>query len=78
MGSYSYKDVTHREDFQNALREWEVQHGEYDGDVGYDGDGWLVAAFLLEKKDAEIAALKERLENAKWTKIGAALRMKED
>lgn len=62
MAAYSYKEVANREDFRAARDEWEKQTGnECDGDPGYDGDYWYVAAFLLDKKDAEIAALKAQL-----------------
>lgn len=67
MASYSYKRVMYRPDFEAAIEPAMVEYGstrdEYDGDAGYDGDGWVVAAHLLEQKDAEIKRLRAALEN---------------
>lgn len=63
MAAYSYKEVCHRPDYQEAEVEWAQMYGqEPDGDPGYDGDCWWVTNFLLDKKDAEIARLKQLLE----------------
>ena len=63
MGAYNYKQVCHREDFSDAEKEWEKAEGvECDGDPGYDGHYWLITAYLLDKKDAEIADLRSRVE----------------
>ena len=65
MAAYSYKQVMYREDFQAAIepamKSMGLEAKDYEGEADYDGDGWLVAAFLLEQKDAEIAELKRRL-----------------
>lgn len=67
MGSYSYKDVMFRDDFIAAKPRWEAANTypghvcEYDGDAGYDGDGWRVAEFLLDEKDARIEQLEAAL-----------------
>ena len=75
MGAYSYKEVMYRGDFQKAIKpcmeSCGATEGDYDGDANYDGDAWIVTAFLLEEKDREIATLTARVreleaENAKW------------
>ena len=63
MGYYAYKSVVHRPDFQAELKRKQAEDGEF-GDfdpAGYDGDYWIVAANLLNKKDARIARLESRL-----------------
>lgn len=56
MASYSYKQVTHRDDYLAAIALWQEQSGrESDEDPNYDGDCWLVTEFLLDQKDADLA-----------------------
>jgi hypothetical protein len=69
VAAYSYKEVMYREDFQAAIEPAMKSMGfeakDYEGEADYDGDGWLVAAFLLEQKDAEIAELEAAIQAAK-------------
>lgn len=62
MAAYSYKDVMYRDDFQAAVKPCMESLGftesDFNGEANYDGDGWTVAAFLLEQKDAEIMRLR--------------------
>lgn len=62
MAAYSYKEVVYREDYRKAIQpcmeSLNATISDYDGDAGYDGDCWLVAAYLLEQKDREIAELR--------------------
>lgn len=65
MAAYSYKEVTHREDFNAAIgpamkAHW-MEESEFDGNSNYDGHCWLVAAYLLDQKDAEIERLKAEI-----------------
>lgn len=61
MAAYSYKDVVYRTDFQDAIEPAMIAclatRADYDGDANYNGDCWVVAAYLLEQKDARIAEL---------------------
>lgn len=55
MAAYSYKDVVYRDDFQELIPEFEKQfRRECDQNSNYDGDHWLIADMLLEKKDETI------------------------
>jgi hypothetical protein len=63
MAAYSYKEVVFRDDFlAEAARlnreDAYFRQDPYECDPGYDGDCWIVAASLLERKDAEIAHLR--------------------
>lgn len=66
MAAYSYKEVMHRTDYQNAIGPAMEHIGytidDYDADAGYDGDGWIVAAFLIDQKDDEIRRLRDALQ----------------
>lgn len=66
VAAYSYKEVMYRDDFlaavKPAMEQLAKTADDYDGDAGYDGDGWLVAAYLIEQKDAEIIRLRSALE----------------
>jgi hypothetical protein len=61
MAAYSYKNVVYRGDFEAAKKRWEEANGECDGDSNYDGHNWLIAAQLLDEKDARIAELEAKL-----------------
>ncbi|WP_376956482.1 hypothetical protein ABNQ39_00415 (plasmid) [Azospirillum sp. A26] len=71
MASYTYKRVMFRDDFQAAIGPAMEACGSnkdgFDGDAGYDGDGWTVAAFLLDQKDETIKRLLEACEFALTT-----------
>ena len=66
MAYYNYKRVMHRDDFlaeaEVYAAECRAEGIEYEGGCDYDGDGWVVAERLLDKKDAEIAALKAKIQ----------------
>ena len=57
MAGYTYKEVCHRADFREIVKEWVEDGIEVDQDPNYDGDYWLIAAELLEKKDKKIQEL---------------------
>jgi hypothetical protein len=65
MAAYSYKDVMYRADYQLAIEPCMKSIGctlaDYDGGANYDEDGWTVAAYLLDQKDARIAELEAML-----------------
>lgn len=65
MAAYTYKQVTHRDDYLAAIPLWQEQSGrESNEDPGYDGDCWLVTEFLLDQKDAtltRVTAERDRL-----------------
>lgn len=61
MAAYSYKRVAHRGDFLEMEKTFKERYGEEpDGDPSYLGDNWVIAADLLEAKDARIAELETR------------------
>jgi hypothetical protein len=70
MAYYNYKRVMHRDDFAAEAEVFAAElkasdEGyEYEGGSDYDGDGWIVAARLLDKKDAEIARIQRELDSA--------------
>lgn len=65
MAACAYKQVFHRTDYdaaiEPAMKSMGYAKGDYEGGADYDGDGWYVAAFLLDQKDAEIERLRKIL-----------------
>lgn len=62
MAAYSYKRVAYRKDYLEMEKTFAERYGEEaDGDPSYLGDNWVIAADLLEAKDAEIEALRAKV-----------------
>lgn len=63
MGWYSYKSIRNHPEYERALAAWEAEAGrKCDGDPGYDGDMWLVAAKLVDMLTTERDAARAEVE----------------